>query len=335
MPVNKRFHISRLLKASLLVMLMAGVLVITIAAIGNNGKGKISNVRITITSPLENRYVTEADIQKALVKAAGNTLKNEPVSSVNLTELEKQLLKNQWIQKAELFIDNNKILRVNVEESKPVARIFATDGSSFYVSAQSKILPLSDRFSARVPVFTAFPAFRHKPDSSLLASVFTLGSFILNDEFWMSQIDQVAITGNEKFEMIPKLGNQVIRFGTSEDHEAKFRKLFAFYKQVMVYTGWNKYAVIDLQFDGQVVAERRNASEIKADSLAAIRIMKSIIENAKKNINDSTRIQLPENDITEKPNLRTRNPAKTTSIPLKPLDELPFEIRTGRCFPWS
>lgn len=316
MPVHKKFHISRLLKVSLIVILITGVLVVTVAAIGNSGNEKISNVRITVSGPQERLFITEADILHSLVKAAGNSLKNQPVGSVNLNALEKQLLKNSWIQKAELYIDNNKILRVNVEESKPVARVFTTDGRSFYVSAMSKILPLSDRFSARVPVFTAFPAFKNKPDSSLLASVFALGSFIVQDEFWMSQIDQVAITDAEKFEMIPKLGNQVIRFGTSDDYEEKFRKLFAFYKEVQVYAGWNKYAVIDLQYKGQIVAERRNASEIKADSLAAIRIMKSIIENAKRDSNDSTRIQMPEKDISEKPTL-SRDPSKKTTTPLK------------------
>lgn len=316
MPVHKKFHISRLLKVSLIVILITGVLVVTVAAIGNSGNEKISNVRITVSGPQERLFITEADILHSLVKAAGNSLKNQPVGSVNLNALEKQLLKNSWIQKAELYIDNNKILRVNVEESKPVARVFTTDGRSFYVSAMSKILPLSDRFSARVPVFTAFPAFKNKPDSSLLASVFALGSFIVQDEFWMSQIDQVAITDAEKFEMIPKLGNQVIRFGTSDDYEEKFRKLFAFYKEVQVYAGWNKYAVIDLQYKGQIVAERRNASEIKADSLAAIRIMKSIIENAQRDSNDSTRIQMPEKEISEKPTL-SRDPSKKTTTPLK------------------
>lgn len=317
MPANRKFYISRLLKASLFVMLIAGVLVITVAAIGSGEKDKISNIRISISNPQESLFVTEADIMQSLTKASGNSLKNQNIGSLNLTALEKHLLKNQWIQKAELFIDNNKTLRVNVEESKPVARIFTTDGHSYYVSALSKVLPLSDRFSARVPVFTGFPSFKKQPDSSLVADVHTLGAFILGHDFWMSQIDQVAINDNKTFEMIPKLGNQVIRFGSSADYEEKFRKLLAFYKQVQVYTGWNKYATIDLQFKGQIVAERRDASQIKSDSLAAIRIMKNIIENAKKSSNDSTRIQLPEKETIEKPGTDKKNLSKTTGAPLE------------------
>lgn len=317
MPADKKYRMSQLLKVSIIMMLTAGVLVVTVAAIGNGEKEKIENIKINIRSSHDKDFVTNADIMQSLIKASGNSLKNQPIGSLNLTSLENHLLKNPWIRKAELFVDNNRTLRVNVEESTPVARVFTTDGRSFYVSASSEVLPLSDRYSARVPVFTDFPAFRKKPDSSLMAGVFTLGSFILNDKFWMSQIDQIAITENEKFVMIPKLGNQVVRFGNSEDHEEKFRKLFAFYKQVQEYSGWNKYKAIDLQFKGQVVAERRDASEIKADSLAAIRIMKNIIENAKKKINDSTQIQLPDNDGTDKPVVRVTSP-KTTGAPPKP-----------------
>lgn len=317
MPADKKYRMSKLLKVFIIMMFTAGVLVVTVAAIGNGEKERIASIKININETQTRPFVTEADIMQSLTKAAGNSLKNQPIGSLNLTSLENHLLKNPWIRKAELFIDNNKTLRVNVEESIPVARVFTTDDRSFYVSASSAVLPLSDRFSARVPVFTDFPAFRIKPDSSLLAAVFTLGSYILNDPFWMSQIDQVSITSNEKFEMTPKLGNQVIRFGTSEDHEEKFRKLLAFYRQVQEYTGWNRYKVIDLQFKGQVVAERRNAAEIKADSLAAIRIMKDIIENAKKKTNDSTQIQLPDNDGPDKPVVRVNTP-KTTSVPPKP-----------------
>lgn len=317
MAENKKYRMSKLFKVSIIMMLTAGVLVVTVAAIGNGEKARVENIKINISSPHDREFVTNADIMQSMVKAAGNSLKNQPIGSLNLTALEKHLLKNPWIRKAELFVDNNRTLRVNVEENSPVARIFTTDGRSFYVSASYLVLPLSDRYSARVPVFTDFPAFKKKPDSSMVAGVVALGAHILNDQFWMSQIDQVSITSNEKFEMIPKLGNQVIRFGTSEDHEEKFRKLLAFYKQVQEYTGWNWYKVIDLQFKGQVVAERRDAAEIKADSLAAIRVMKNIIEDAKKKVNDSTQIQLPDNDGTDKPVVRVTSP-KTTSVPPKP-----------------
>ncbi len=49
--------------------------------------------------------------------------------------------------------------------------------------------------------------------------------------FWMAQIDQIDITSEGDFDFIPKLGNQVIRFGDISDYQQKFNKLLAFYKQ--------------------------------------------------------------------------------------------------------
>ena len=57
-------------------------------------------------------------------------------------------------------------------------------------------------------------------------------NLLRHDPFWMAQIDQVDITPTDTFELIPKLGNQVIRFGNADNYEEKFNKLLAFYKQV-------------------------------------------------------------------------------------------------------
>ncbi len=143
----------------------------------------------------------------------------------------------------------------------------------------------------------------------MLKDIATLATFIQGNDFWMAQIDQVDITSSQKFELYPKLGNQVIRFGDAVDCAGKFNKLLAFYKQVSVKAGWNKYSVIDVQYKNQVVAERRDASQIKADSLAAIRIMKSVIENARKNSSDSSHIQLPSKESSERGVLKTHSKA--------------------------
>jgi cell division protein FtsQ len=112
----------------------------------------------------------------------------------------------------------------------------------------------------------------------------------------MAQIDQVDITANRTFELIPKLGNQVIRFGNADNYNEKFNKLMAFYKQVQTRTGWNKYSIIDVQFKDQVVGVKRDAKEIKMDSLKAVQIMKAIIEDAQKRSSDSTNVQLTQPD---------------------------------------
>lgn len=303
MQDTKTYRFPRLLKLVVAMLVAAGVLIVSVSAVGNKEKKKVSNIQINIQGNKEQVFVSQNEILTMLNNAAGKPLKSLPVEALDLTYLEKQLIKHDWIKKVELFIDNRNVLRVNIEESKPVARVFNSDGSSFYLSGYTDVLPLSDRVSARVPVFTNFTGNTKKlnrGDSMLFGEIIKVSDFLVNHDFWMSQIDQVDIISSEKFEMIPKLGNQIIRFGDASDCEKKFSKLLAFYKQVVVKTGWNKYSVIDVQYKNQVVAEKRDAAEIKADSLAAIRIMKGIIEDAKNKSNDSTHIQLPSKESTER-----------------------------------
>ncbi len=108
----------------------------------------------------------------------------------------------------------------------------------------------------------------------------------------MAQIDQVDISPNRSFDLIPKLGDQVIHFGDAENCEEKFNNLLCFYKQVLTKLGWTHYTAIDVQFKGQVVGVRRGANEIKMDSLRSVQIMKALIADAQQHTNDSTNIQL-------------------------------------------
>ena len=55
--------------------------------------------------------------------------------------------------------------------------------------------------------------------------------------------------------MFPQVGDERIELGTPDDLETKFRKLKIFYKEVLPSVGWNKYDRINVEYEGQVVAE--------------------------------------------------------------------------------
>lgn len=297
MTEKRTYRFSKLLKLTVALAIVAGVLVLSVSAVGGHEKQAIADIRVAIKSPDEQAFISKEEILAELHKVAGKNLRTQAAGFVDLLALEEGLAKHRWVKKAELYIDNKNVLHVNIQSYIPVVRVFSHNGTSFYLSEDGYVLPLNERVVTRLPVFTGFagdPSKLNARDSVLLTEVQTLARFISNNAFWMSQIEQTDITASGHFEMIPKMGNQLIRFGDADRHEEKFRKLLAFYNQVMMKTGWNKYSVIDLQYDGQVVAERRHAAEIKADSLAAIRIMRSIVEKARKNADDSTSVQLPE-----------------------------------------
>src|SRR5580693_1537733 len=146
-----------------------------------------------------------------------------------------------------------------------MARIFTTTGRSFYIDSSGTQLPLAAKLPIKLPVFTSYPYKEIKnqgTDSALLTDIKTVANFILNDSFWMAQIDQIDITSAGTFEMIPVVGNHVIEFGDGTDYKAKFERLFIFYKEVLTKTGFNKYSKINVQYRGQVIGTRKGGEMI-------------------------------------------------------------------------
>ena len=295
MSVNKKNTIKKILTVSVWFILASGVVVLLIAAMSKKKSDKINGIEIKISGVQNHYFIGKNEVQQILEKVNGKKLEHSPSGSLNLTSMEMRLLKEDWIKKAELFFDNNMVLQVRITEREPIARIFTVSGTSFYIDSSLSRLPLSEKFSARLPVFTGFPTevkVLKKKDSVLLNEIKTLSEYINDNPFWMAQIDQVDITSQNDFEIIPKLGGQVIRFGDASDYMQKFARLLAFYQKVEKNIGWNKYSVLDIRFKDQVIGVIRDAAEIKSDSLKTIEIMQKIISEAEKNSNDSTKIQL-------------------------------------------
>ncbi len=315
MSQKKRYTFKAILGTTIWMLLAAGTVVLLVAAINKKSSKLCKAVAIKISGVKNNFFIDNKDVMIILERMNMVKLEGKEIKSINLARMESVLEKSEWIKNAELFFDNNEVLRVNIIEREPVARIFTTSGRTFYLDSSGTRLPLSDKLSARLPVFTNFPVediVLSKPDSNLLTDVKNISEFIVNDPFWMAQIDQVNITENRIFEMIPKVGNQIIVFGNADNYKAKFDKLLTFYKEVESKVGWNKYSKIDVQYNGQIVAVKRDAADIKMDSLKAKELMKMLVANAQRLANDSANniqlIQQEDNNVPPPTPLVNNNP---------------------------
>lgn len=299
MEQTKRYSIKKILLTTLWVVLGAASVLLLAAAIRKKDTSRCKGVEITIKGADANVFVDEADIMQGIRQVESGDPVGKPVGAFNLKKMEAQLEKNIWIKSAELFFDNNEVLRVNVQEREPVARVFTATGNSFYIDQELTMLPLSDKFSARLPVFTGFPSDARvlaPADSSLLAEIRDVSLAIQQDTFCMALIDQVDITDRREFDMLPKVGNQLIRFGTGTDAEEKLNKLKLFYKEIMATTGLAEYSVISLQYKNQVVAKKRGAEDIAADAQRTMLMMQALAERAKQQANDSLQMIQQDNE---------------------------------------
>ncbi len=266
----------------------AGMFILIAAAMraqdGSSCKGY--EIRIRGAQGGGSLFTSEAQIVKLLKEASGGEVKGQRKTAFNLPRIEDLLEQSSWVYNAELYFDNKDILRVNVTERKPLARVFTNGGQSFYIDEAGKQIPLSDKISLDVPVFTGYPNARimHAADSALLENMITAASFISSDSFWVSQVSQIDIRkcGADcwNMEMVPVVGNHRVDLGDGSDIASKFHRLYLFYDQVLKRTGFDKYKRIDVQYNGQVVGIKGDYS--KLDSLQLRKNIEELLQQSRK-----------------------------------------------------
>lgn len=267
--------IGRFITVTLWLGVGAALVVLLLAAIRKRNDKTCTGLEIKIKDAQHHLFADKNDIKGMLIHMMP-AIKGSPLSDFDLRKMEQTLESNAWIKDAELFFDNNEVLRVKIEERKPLARIFTTGGKSYYIDRELTRLPLSSRLPADVPVFTNCPLDKTKwnaADSVLLLQVRAISEFISADAFWMAQIEQVNYAGGKRFELYPQVGEHVIVLGDGYNLEQKFRKLYTFYSEVLAKVGWDVYSAIDVQYSRQVVATRKDTTQ------------RIIIQNQLNNIN--------------------------------------------------
>ena len=292
-----RINIRKLLSFTVWCIVGAGVLVLLVAAIGyrNNKTCKGYNIEITGggASGKTVLFIGKKDILEMLTHGPEKWT-GKAMASFDLRRMEDVLEKNVWIRDAQLFFDNNGILRVNVAERVPVARVFTTEGNSYYVDSGGVFLPLSNRMATQLPVFTGYPgvavAKLHGDDSLMAQQVRNMAAYIRTDSFWMAQIEQVDIRSDHTLQMVPTVGNHVVELGDGNDFQGKLHRLFLFYQQVLSRVGFDKYSRITVAYAGQVVGTKKGSEGTKQDSLQGMKNIQDLIRSAQKLEPDTARL---------------------------------------------
>lgn len=215
--------------------------------------------------------VTEDDIYD-LVRKSGHLLKGEPVKFINCESIESSIRKQPYVADANAYLTIDGNVVINVLQRQPILRIFNQKGESFYLDGTGHLLPLNPDFSARVLVANGFipePYSKmvnylqdtvRKNDSVLYRSVminlYSVATFIMKDRFLKALIEEIYVDKNGEFELLPKVGNQVILFGTAENMNDKFELLCIFYKKGLSITGWQRYNMINIKFRNQIICSK-------------------------------------------------------------------------------
>lgn len=224
-------------------------------------KGDVSlrDIHVRIENIHENHFLDEADVL-ALMQLNKENMKGASLSKVNFREVEKRVKRNPYIQDADLYSDLKGNLMMTVELRRPVARLVRNDGPDGYIAEDGTIMPVSEKFTSRVVLVGGSYArqlvrLHNMNELEEGKRLMEMISMVREDEFWSAQIAQIDIDSNFKITLLPQIGDENIEFGKPDNLESKFRKLKIFYKEILPCVGWNAYNRVNLEFEGQIVAE--------------------------------------------------------------------------------
>jgi len=217
------------------------------------------NIVIELDNTTENHFLDEADIMK-LVEGSGQAIKGTSLDHINLKAIETRLKYDKHILDADLFGDLKGNLIVNVELRRPIARIVQENAPDAYIAEDGVIMPVSENYTSRVVLISGgyVKTLIESEDLNKIEEgkqLLELIEFVNEDKFWKAQIAQLDINSSGKITIYPQMTGQIVQFGKAEEIESKFKKLMIFYKEILPQRGWTRYERVNLEYEGQVIAE--------------------------------------------------------------------------------
>lgn len=229
----------------LLIVVLAGFLYAF--AQGRNGQRILKKTEVVFVGENGN-FVRQETVNKLLIENKTD-LRSIRLEQLNLDKLESSVNQNPMIEKSEVYVSVDGVLRAEVTPRTPVARFFG-DGRSFYIDQMGKEMPLSENHSARVPIVVGNVSEKTLPK---LAEVFNQ---IHKDDFLKKNIVGVKVLPDESLELTSRNFNYTIEFGKMVRVERKFKNYKAFFQKAVNDSTIEKYKRINLRFTKQVVCTR-------------------------------------------------------------------------------
>lgn len=193
-------------------------------------------------------FVKQETVNKLLIE------NNEGVSSIqkvnlDLNKLEKNLNAQEMIEKSDVYVSIDGVLKAVVRQKTPIARIFDNEGS-FYIDYEGNRMPLSTNFTARVPLVSGGINKNNNEDLAQLLRI------IHDDPFLKKNIIGIEIMPNGSLKMHNRNFDFQIDFGKLINMEHKFKNYKAFFQKAVLDSSLYKYKKIDLRFTEQVVCTK-------------------------------------------------------------------------------
>ena len=230
----------------LLVVILAVVVFLYSFTSKRNEERKLAATAIEFTD--SENFITHSKVNNLLIQNF-DTVTSIRKDKLDLSSVEKRVNNDPMIDKAEIFTTVDGRLKAVVQQKKPIARVYEGE-SSYYIDYKGNKMPLSDNYTARVPLVTG------EIDKIEKEKLHLLLQYIYNDDFLKKNIIGLEVRPTGGIKMMNRNYDYEILFGRVVNMEKKFNNYKAFFQNAVKDTLIENYKTINLKFTQQVVCTK-------------------------------------------------------------------------------
>jgi cell division protein FtsQ len=223
---------------------------------------------VVILDSLEQSFINESDVRN-MIRLEHPKIAGIPLSGLDAAKMEESLRMAPVIKSAQVYKTVEGRLVIEVVQRTPVIRVEDRDHRQYFLDREGNVIPAAADYAPYIlPVNGEIDGAYGKrknvleggDDSSrdsIMNDIIALANYIAGDPFWNAQIVQIYVNRNKEFELVPRVGAQIILFGDLSRLEQKFFKLGTLYREGFRQKGWNQYEIINLKYNHQVICTKR------------------------------------------------------------------------------
>lgn len=193
-------------------------------------------------------FLTESMVNKMLIQNE-QPVKKLPKTNINLHWLENTVLSNPFVHSVSVFMSIDGELKTTLKQRKPIARII-TEKESYYIDNEGVRLPLSNFFTARVPLVSG------AVKTEKIEEITTLLNKVTTDDFLRKEITDLLVLENNEYAFLVRSGSYSVQLGNVKNIDKKLKKLKAFYGKTFKDKTIKQYKEINLKYHNQVVCTK-------------------------------------------------------------------------------
>lgn len=210
-----------------------------------------NDIQVVLSDSEELPAVVTVDQMKNHLKKNNIVVSGYKVSDIDVDYIEKVVMKHPLIRQSECYISPENSIIIEIWQKNPLVRVLDARGTDYYIDSDGFKIENIDNFVSYLPLVTGFVDYEY-----IRKELFGFLKYISDNKFWSSQINQIYVKENKDIILVPRVGYNTIMLGQVTEYETKLDKVLTFYEKGLSVVGWNKYKNINVEFEGQVIAEK-------------------------------------------------------------------------------